>query len=180
MIEYRISQDFRSQPPLYLDYLLKQMNSRYAQNMSDWTQCSSSDESRYLACSTLWIEEDAKYNCIAVYRDEDDQQITPSTGFNFGKTYYNTRMDILELRLIQAGVRLAAVINKIVQSTTTEEEKKKKPEKTYSTTTLLMMVLVIQSTLIIILLIYSLFRRKTRIVIQSAVTGEKEEHLIII
>ncbi len=138
MIEYRISQDFQSQPPLYLDYLLKQMNNRYARNLSDWTQCSSSDESRYLACSTLWIEEDAKFNCKLVYRDEDDQPLSPSTRFNLGRTYYNTRMDTLELRLIQAGVRLGAVINKIVQSTNNEE---KKPEKTYSSTMLLLMIL---------------------------------------
>lgn len=122
MIKHRMSQDFHSRPALYFDYLLNQLKTRYAQNISDWTQCRSSDESRYLACSTSWIQEDAKLNCEIVYRDENDQPMSPSKQFNLGQTYYNTRIDTLEQRLIQAGVRLGAVINKIVQLTDKNQE----------------------------------------------------------
>ena len=174
MIERRINQDFQAQPLLYLSYLIKQMKTVYAGNISDWTNCSSSDESRYLACSTLWIQEDAKLDCDVVYRDENDQKITPQTGFDLGQTYYNTRMVTVELRLIQAGVRLAAVINKIVQSTGTEED----TDETCSTTLLLFTVLIIQSFLILLLLMYSIMRRKTVIVIESSITGEKSEHVV--
>jgi hypothetical protein len=177
MIEYKIKQDFHSQPALYFDYLLNLLKTTYAQNVSDWTQCPSSDESRYLACSTSWIQEDAKLDCEFVYLDDDGQRMSPSKAFNLGQTYYNTRMVILEQRLLQAGVRLAAVINKIVPSITSSKEKKH--EKNCSETVLFMMVLSIQSTLILILLII-LLRRKTTIVIQSPSIGEKNEHEIII
>ncbi len=122
MIRHRMSQDFHSQPALYFDYLLNLLKTTYAQNVSDWTQCQSSDESRYLACSTSWIQEDAKLNCELVYRDENDQPLSPSKSFNLGRTYYNTRIDALEQRLLQAGVRLGAVINKIVQLSAKEQK----------------------------------------------------------
>jgi len=111
MIQRKINTEFQSQRALYLQYLISQMNSRYAQDISAWIQCS--DDSPYLACSSTWIQEDAEHSCTSVYRDENGEQISSATGFNFSETYYNTRMSIVELRLIQAGVRLAAVINKI-------------------------------------------------------------------
>lgn len=117
MIERRITQDYRSQPRLYLENLLTQMRTQYAANISDWTACPSSDESKFLACASKWIAEDAKYNCDFVYRDENNQPISASSAFDLNEKYYSTRMIILEQRLIQAGVRLATVINKIVQST---------------------------------------------------------------
>ncbi len=122
MIKHRMSQDFQSKQALYFDYLLDLLKTTYVRNISDWTQCYGSDESRYLACSTSWIQEDAKLNCELVYRDENDQPLSPSKSFNLGQTYYNTRMDALEQRLLQAGVRLAAVINRIVQLSVTEQQ----------------------------------------------------------
>lgn len=92
------------------------MNGRYAQYISNWTECSTADDSKYLACSSRWIQEDAELSCNVVYRDEFGRQITNDTGFNISEPYYNTRMDTVELRLIQGGVRLAAVINEIVNS----------------------------------------------------------------
>lgn len=176
MIERRINQDYQSQPLLYLDYLIQQMKTVYARNISDWTNCSSSDESRYLACSTLWIQEGAQLDCAVVYLDENDQKITPQTGFELGQTYYNTRMVTVEVRLIQAGVRLAAVLNKIVQSLGKEDQ----PDETCSTTVLLLSVLIVQSFLILLLLMYSIMRRKTIIVIQPSMTGEKSQHTVIV
>jgi hypothetical protein len=137
MIKHRMSQDFHSQPTLYFDYLLNQLKTRYAQNVSDWGQCRASDESRFLACSTSWISENGEINCELVYRDENDQPMSASKRFNLGQTYYNTRMDTLEQRLLQAGVRLGTVINRIVQLTT----KDKKTGETYFETMLLMIVL---------------------------------------
>lgn len=173
MIKRRIDQDFQSEPILYFDYLIKQMRSVYGQNISQWTDCSSSSESRFLACAKLWVDEDATLVCEVVYRDEDDQQITISTGFDLGQTYYNTRMVTVELRLIQAGVRLAAVINKIVQSI----GKEKQVDETCSTTVLVLSVLILQFTLILLLLMYSILRRKTTIVIRPSTNGKKKSYM---
>jgi hypothetical protein len=170
MIEHRITQDFHSQPTLYFDYLLNQLKTRYAQNVSDWAQCRSSDQSRFLACSTSWISEDAKLNCELVYRDENDQQMSPSKRFNLGQTYYNTRMDTLEQRLLQAGVRLGTVINKIVQLTVKDKES----DKPCLGAMLLMLVLFGQSILVLALLYYSFLRRKPTTITELPVITDKK------
>ena len=176
MIERRINEEYHSQPHLYLEYLINQMKTTYAKNISDWTQCPSSDESRYLACSTSWISEDATLNCQFVYRDEDNQKISQSKPFNLGQIYYSTRMPILEQRLIQAGVRLATVINKIVQSTDDDTE----PNDICFGSMMLITVVLIQSILILALLSYTFLRRKpTRVIIQAPVMGEKKDYLTI-
>ncbi len=174
MIERRINQDFKSQPSLYLEHLLNQIKTRYAQNISDWINCSSSDESRFLACSTLWIAEDAKLDCELVYRDENNQRITPATGFDLSGTYFTKAIDIVEQRLIQGGVRLAAVINKIVQSTSDNN----KPNNICYGTMGFVMVLLMQSILLLALLSYTCLRRRTTI-IESPETKDKKEYIVI-
>lgn len=173
MIKKRIHDDFQSRPLNYLSYLIKTMKSVYSHNISDWTDCASSSESRFLACANLWIEEDAKLNCETVYRDEDDQKITIETGFTLGQTYFHTRMNTVELRLIQAGVRLGAVINKIVESIGRE----KQPDESYSTIKILLNVLIVQYALIIFLLIYSIVRRKKVTLVEHANDEENGEYL---
>lgn len=173
MIERRISQDYSSQPLLYLDYLLNQMKTRYAQNISDWTHCPSSDESRYLACSTSWIMEDAKVNCELVYRDENNQPMSTSKQFDLGQIYYNTRMVILEQRLIQGGVRLGTVINKIVQSTTHN----KQTQQFYFWTVMLFVGLLCSSIIIFSLVIYTFLRRKPIGTLVASIDKNKKEYL---
>jgi len=115
MIERRISLDFHNNQTEYYNYLLKLLQTTYANNISEWSKCSSADQSHYLACSTAWINEDTELNCKQVYRDENDKPLNASQKFNLSQNYYNTRIIIVEQRLIQSGLRLGVVINKIVE-----------------------------------------------------------------
>lgn len=92
------------------------MTTKYAVNISEWSQCTGSDESKYLSCADKWISEDSKINCDLVYRDEQNQPMNPSKQFQLGAMYYSSRLPIVEQRLIQAGVRLANVINQIAEA----------------------------------------------------------------
>ena len=175
MIERRISGDFHSQPLLYLDYLLNRMRTEYAQNISDWISCPSSDESRFLACATKWISEDAQLNCAIVYRDESNQPMNASKEFNLGQTYFNTRMVIVEQRLIQGGVRLAAVINKIVQLV----EERDQSTGTCSEMGMIAYLLIGQSILIVVLLIFRLLRRRSMARWHPMPLEQRKEYLII-
>ncbi|CAF1919537.1 unnamed protein product [Rotaria magnacalcarata] len=173
MIERRISQDFHSQPLLYLDYLLDQMKTRYAQNISDWTHCPSTDESRFLACSTSWIVEDAQFNCDIVYRDENNQPMSVSKEFNLGQTYYNTRMVILEQRLIQGGLRLGTVINKIVQSTNNDNK-----TDTFCCETIMFLAVILGLSIVILsLLVHCFLRRKSGAIILTPLMKDKNEYV---
>jgi hypothetical protein len=115
MIERRISLDFHNNQTEYYNYLLKLLQTTYANNISEWSKCPSADQSHYLACSTAWINEDTELNCKLVYRDEYNKPLNTSQKFHLGQSYYNTRIIIVEQRLIQSGVRLGVVINKIVE-----------------------------------------------------------------
>ena len=175
MIERRISGDFHSQPLLYLDYLLDQMRTVYAQNISDWIACPSSDESRFLACATKWISEDAQLNCAIVYRDENNEPMSTSKEFTLGQTYYNTRTVIVEQRLIQGGVRLAAVINKIVQLA---EERDPSTETQYEIG-MIGYLLIGQSLIIIAFVTFRLLRRQSMARWQTMAFEQRKEYLII-
>lgn len=110
MMKRRISLDFENDARKYYNYLLNLMNKIYAN-----TQCPSSNESLYLARSSTWIREDAELNCATVYRDEDDKSMDKSQQFHLGQIYYNTRISILEQRLVQGRIRLGTVINTIIE-----------------------------------------------------------------
>ena len=159
IIERRIDQDFHAQPHLYLNYLLEQINTKYAQNVSDWIECSDSDESKYLACSTKWIAEDSQLNCDLVYRDENNQPMTPSKIFELGLIYYSTRLPILEQRLIQAGLRLGAVINQIVKTSNKFDEW----NFLFIDNTFLLIIIMAQSIFIVCLLVIGLLVIRSRV-----------------
>jgi hypothetical protein len=160
MIERRISSDFHSDKVEYYKYLLNKLHTTYAGNISQWSTCPSADKSRYLACSTAWIDEDAELNCEHVYRDEDDQPLNPSQRFSFSQTYYNTRIVIVEQRLLQSGVRLGVVINKITELQKHKHHKKDDDEQLCSGTLLLFVVVLIEILVAFFVLTYCLVRQK--------------------
>ncbi|CAF1176319.1 unnamed protein product [Didymodactylos carnosus] len=110
MIERKISTDFFRDPTKYFKYLLNLMHTKYAVNISQWSKCPS-EQSQYLACSALWIQEDSDLNCALVYRDADQKPLDMSYEFDLGEDYYQTRMIIVEQRLIQGGLRLGLMLN---------------------------------------------------------------------
>lgn len=64
-----------------------------------------------------WANEGVGYACSSAYKNTDNQYIDSkgSTTDNALKTdYYTSRLKIVELRLSQAGVRLATLLNKIL------------------------------------------------------------------
>jgi hypothetical protein len=115
MIDRRISKDFQSDSNQYYNYLLNLLQTTYANDISQWSKCPSADQSRYLACSTAWIDEDTELNCAQVYLDEQGKVMTTSQQFRLGQTYYNTRIAIVEQRLLKSAVRLGTVINAVVE-----------------------------------------------------------------
>jgi hypothetical protein len=115
MIDRRISTDFENDPNKYYNYLLNILHTVYANDIAHWSQCPTADQSKYLACSTSWVDEDVELNCGQVYLDEQGKHMTISQQFRLGQTYYNNQITIVEKRLLQSAVRLGNVINKIVE-----------------------------------------------------------------
>ena len=147
----------------YYNYLLNLLHTTYASNITEWTKCSLPDEADYLACSTAWIDESMNVNCAYVYRDEDNQPMNSSSEtYHLCDTYFNSRKDLLRQRLLQGGVRLAAVINKIVQSQK-HDRKHHKHHKQLSTETIFFaIVTLLETILLLFIIIYYLARRRPR------------------
>ena len=157
MIEHRISTDFQNDQNKYYNYLLNLLHTTYASDISQWSRCPSADESRYLACSTAWINENVELNCAYVYRDEQDHPMNTSQQFHLGQNYYNTRIHIVEQRLLQSGVRLGVVINKIVELQ--KHHHKKDDDELCTGTVLLIVAVFLQTLLMFFCIIYCLVRR---------------------
>ncbi|CAF0800429.1 unnamed protein product [Rotaria sp. Silwood1] len=158
MIERRISLDFQNDQNKYYNYLLNLLQTTYTSNISQWSKCPPDEQSHYLACSTVWINENIELNCAYIYRDEDDKPMNTSHEFHLGQMYYNTRIGILEQRLIQSSVRLSGVINKIVELQKREHHRKKH-NKLYSEEMLIILVMFIAAFVTFIGCICYLVRR---------------------
>ncbi|CAF1066117.1 unnamed protein product, partial [Didymodactylos carnosus] len=83
---------------------------KYADNITQWSTCPTSDQSQFSACSTTWIQEDNDLNCNTVYIDEDGNHLNNLTKFHLNNVYFNRVLPIMEQRLIQAGVRLGKML----------------------------------------------------------------------
>ncbi|CAF4064355.1 unnamed protein product, partial [Rotaria magnacalcarata] len=120
-----------------------------------------------------WIVEDAQFNCDIVYRDENNQPMSVSKEFNLGQTYYNTRMVILEQRLIQGGLRLGTVINKIVQSTNNDNK-----TDTFCCETIMFLAVILGLSIVILsLLVHCFLRRKSGAIILTPLMKDKNEYV---
>lgn len=136
------------------------LHTTYADNITQWATCPSGNETEYLACSKAWIDESMNLNCAYVYRDEDNQPMNSSSEtYHLCDIYFNTRIDFLRQRLLQGGVRLATVINKIVQS----QKHHHKHHKQFSTETIFFaIVTLLETILLLFIVIYFLARRQPR------------------
>lgn len=134
------------------------MNTTYAKNISQWSTCPSSDESPYSSCSATWIREDVALNCESVYLDQDGKPMNKSQPFYLGQIYYNKQIDIVEQRLIQGGLRLGTVINKIAELQQ-HNHHRRNDDQLFTGTTLLILFIFLEVLLIMFSFLYCFVRR---------------------
>jgi len=89
----------------YFDELMNDIKTTYAPDIDSWRQCPS-NESSY-ACGLAWAVESDKYDCSVAWPSNWNTDPTLST------TYYNAALPVVDLRLAQAGIRMANVLNNI-------------------------------------------------------------------
>ncbi|XP_024983985.1 endonuclease 4-like [Cynara cardunculus var. scolymus] len=80
----------------------KNITDTWSNDISSWANCTSGQE----VCPDPWASESIKCSCNYAYRNA-----TP--GSTLGDDYFLSRLPIVEMRLAQAGVRLAATLNRI-------------------------------------------------------------------
>lgn len=159
MINHQLVTKFSNNTDEYYNYLLKTLHTTYATNISQWLKCPSGDEAKYLACSTTWINESVELDCTNVYRDENNQPMNSSEEFHLGEIYFNKNIVFLEQRLLQSGVRLGMIINKIVELQKTHHHEDD-DNQICSGTSFLLAIIFFEILLLFFCITYCLIRRR--------------------
>ena len=126
IIDNRIQRDFYGRSDLYYQYLLLALANQYNESIARWRTCSAASAytHNYGACSDDWSQETARLACSTAYTTPDGTRLDLSTRLAplgtaaNGERYYQSAIPVIEQRLIQAGVRLANVINNIAAHNT--------------------------------------------------------------
>jgi len=110
MIEKHINDDFDGDQDEYMSYLQQALNTTYKNKIASWMKCSNGNAS----CPDEWASETVLYACSNAYVDQDGNDI--ESGFSLGDDYYNFNIDLIDEQLAKAGVRLANVLNNVLDS----------------------------------------------------------------
>ena len=115
LISRRVALNFSSSYPEWDAHLRHLMLTTYADNVSQWTSCAGEPTSfsEYVPCSGQWVQESAVLNCQTVYVNETGGNMTQGMQYSLGDSYYQRNIDLVERRIVQAGVRMAFVINSV-------------------------------------------------------------------
>ena len=126
IIDTRINRDFYGNPDTYYRYLQYTLGAQYNDSIANWRTCSTASQfsGNYYSCSDDWSQESARLACSSAYTMPDGTRLTPTTTLTpvssatAGEAYYQQTVPIIELRILQAGVRLANVLNNIAAGNT--------------------------------------------------------------
>ena len=108
IIRTRIQRDFNNDTELYIHYLLQSLNTSWVVQRFQWLSCG-----RSMECSDYWVQESAALACATAYRHPNGTLIDWQAPFNLSEGYYLTNLPVVELRLLQAGVRIAYFLNQL-------------------------------------------------------------------
>ncbi|KAL9325005.1 hypothetical protein ACSQ67_005650 [Phaseolus vulgaris] len=85
-----------------VDAIQKNITKVWANEVEDWEHCSNND----ISCPALYASESAEDSCKWAYKDATEGSVLDDE-------YFFSRFPIVNLRLAQGGVRLAATLNRI-------------------------------------------------------------------
>ena len=125
-VQHRVKLDYANNYTAWMVGLQQTMNGPYAKNQTQWTSCAPAPHAKavggspahglaaYVPCSGVWVRESAELACGA-YLDDDLVVMNKSSAvmYNLTVVYYTRHMPLIEQRIIQAGVRLAFLLNTV-------------------------------------------------------------------
>lgn len=113
MINHLVSTNFSNNITQFAESLIQRLtNGDYAPMVHQWRLCSDA-AAPYSACSDEWASDTVKYACSNAMV-ETDGKTHISNGFKLGADYYAHNIDVVELQLVKGGIRLANVLNHIL------------------------------------------------------------------
>ena len=117
LIDYQVRTNFNRSYPLWREHLNNTLAAMDPKAVQQWTTCNSSSQqgvgAEYVPCVAEWIQESSTLCCQTVYLDDAMEPMNTSRTFPLSLVYFQRNIDILEQRIMKAGVRMAFVINTI-------------------------------------------------------------------
>jgi S1/P1 Nuclease len=112
MIDEDESEEVNTSPSRWKALAKQLINTVSSEDVSKWSHTCRYD---FDYCADVIVSESAKYACDSAYIVTNGTWI--HSGDNLGRDYYEHSLAIIESRLLAAGVRLAAILNIIAEST---------------------------------------------------------------
>ena len=110
ILEEAIERKYSGSRANFEEYLIEaSLTGDYKDYMDHWLECSNG---RNKTCTIEWGEESFEDALMWAYRNSDNEEIVD--GSVLDESYYETRLPIVEQRLLAAGVRLAATLESIL------------------------------------------------------------------
>ena len=168
IIDQRIDRDFHSDPMAYKAYLLDRLQRDFAHLVPLWRDCGAQSPQaqvdNYQACSLHWIQESAAHACYDAYVLPNGTVIDPLGFMNLSDAYYHANLRVVELRLMQAGVRMAHVLNLIANGWTPSSGGGGDGQtEGYSGGVVALLVVALVLALVALCAVVGLYRRKERL-----------------
>lgn len=108
IIDHRIYFEFQNKVQLYVNSLMQKLNQEpYKSAKKKWKKCSIDGE---FLCPIEWGKESALLACKIAYPGVENNS-------SLGWDYYNRTVNIVDERILMAGVRLANILEKKLQIT---------------------------------------------------------------
>ncbi len=103
---------------MYADDLLSRVtDGMYSADVTDWLTCDSSRNKQSSICSDEWASESSKLACTYAYVLEDGHTHIHNN-YVLNDEWYQRNLPVVEQQIAKAGVRLAALLNTILEEHT--------------------------------------------------------------
>ncbi|KAM0944319.1 hypothetical protein DsansV1_C11g0107571 [Dioscorea sansibarensis] len=113
MIETAKRDYYKEDLNVMIDSILKNINNEWSDEVTKWETC----RRKTSTCATNYATESTSIACEYAYKDvEQDSVLTDE--------YFHSRLPVLEKRIAQGGVRLAAILNGLFDSSFIESRMK--------------------------------------------------------
>ena len=120
MIDRKLMEQYNNSQDVYTEALLTRLDNLTPQEKAKWLtppkNCLGHDSWKCIA--SAWAQESLELAMNVAYVDEHAQEFSVSNTSIISLEYYSTRIEVAERRLIQAGLRLAHLLESVVEKVT--------------------------------------------------------------
>jgi len=112
LITVLLNERFGGDQNQFADYLWSRINGDWKPSVTAWKRCSG--RGPFQSCPEEWADESAHLACEYAYVEADGKTPVPN-GFDLGYDYYDRTIEVVQVQLAKAGVRMANVLNSLYQ-----------------------------------------------------------------